>query len=308
MFRPIWRARRGAICTRFDLRIFYYNEAQSRLAEQIRLPYIFSWLSWCIALGHCRTRHAMLHDYDCLIVSDILERRYREFCASGVKVQGVRWYQGNGVLEEDQLATTFEAILDVDWVRSYPPIRLMNELKIRQGRSIDYDTLLDLQHNDLTPAQRQRFPMTLDDFVHPSQMVHQYTMFRRNPGQALPCFSIPMIPFFEYIAVGESRLDRAVAQIRNRREHSKTFPFLADNLLINFSLLDTGMVDWCLKQMVQGCIKLEIEPFSGLYEYGTELYQLVETPDPLVWKGDFNPEQRSWIERSASKLVPTLGN
>ena len=41
--------------------------------------------------------------------------RYREFVESGVFVQGIRWYQNNGIRPEDRLATTFEAFIDVPW-------------------------------------------------------------------------------------------------------------------------------------------------------------------------------------------------
>ena len=136
------------------------------------------------------------------------------------------------------------------------------------------------------------------DLMHPSQMVHQYTMFRRQPGDRLPCASIPMIPFFEALHAGPAPLERSLRQIRGRQPGSKTFAFLLDNLLVNFGQLTTEQVDWALKQMVQACLCRDSPPNPVLYAYGEELYVLADTPAEGVWRGDFTPEQRRWIEQS----------
>jgi hypothetical protein len=144
------------LCTRFEVKFLYYDEAQARLTERLRLPYVFSWLSWSIALSHCRTRTALLHDYDALVLDESLARRYRSFAASGAAMQGIAWYSLNGVVPADHLATTFEAFLDVPWVRGFPPLAMFNQVGLREGRSRDYDTLLELQHlhTPLAPSSR----------------------------------------------------------------------------------------------------------------------------------------------------------
>ncbi|MBV8267730.1 MAG: hypothetical protein JO252_15500 [Planctomycetaceae bacterium] len=288
----------AAICTNFVVRFLYYDDRQFRTAERYCLPYVYCWLSWCIGLAQCTTTHVLLHDYDALILSDFLERRYRRFVEEKLKIQGIAFVNRNGVVGEDRLAATFDAFVDVAWLRSFPPIRLLNKVKSHAGRLIDYDITLDVQHNEITDSERDIVPMPLEDFVHPSQMVHQYTMFRRHPAKALPCFSVPMIPFYEYISVGKAALSRAIAQIRSRT--SKCFPFLGEGLLIDFERLDVVQVDWCLKQIVQCCIGRKIEPFPELYQYGLELYHLVESPEASIWVGDFTEEQRAGIERSSS--------
>lgn len=288
----------AAILRPIPLRLLYHSEHQHAVARRIALPYVYCWLSWCIALGHCKTRVALLHDYDALILGDRLEARYREFIESGAYVQGISWYGGNGITAEDRLATTFETFLDVSWVRHYHPIRLFHELRIVGGRSRDYDILLDVQHNDVPPEKRTISPMGPADLMHPSQMVHQYTMFRRQPGDALPSFSIPMIPFFEALHAGPAPLERSLRQLRGRQAGSKTFAFLRDDLLINFSRLTTEQVDWALKQMVQARLCRDSPPDAVLYAYGEELYGLADTPPGGVWRGDFTPEQRRWIEQS----------
>jgi hypothetical protein len=38
------------------------------------------------------------------------------------KIQGVKWFSWLGLREEDHLATTWEAFVDVNWIRNYPPV------------------------------------------------------------------------------------------------------------------------------------------------------------------------------------------
>jgi hypothetical protein len=302
---PVIERQAAATLEPIPFRLLYHTDHQNARARAIQLPYVYAWLAWSIGLGVCRTRAALLHDYDALILSDCLGKRYQEFISSGAFMQGIKWYEGNGILPEDRLATTFEAFLDVRRVRRYHPIRLLNELRIIDGRTLDYDILLDVQHNNVALRDRTIFPMGEDDLVHPSQMIHQYTMFRRHPGGSLPSGAIPMIPFFEALHAGPGPLVRSIEQIRARKPNSRKFPFLGDELLINFVSLNTSAVDWALKQMVQVCVRRDLPPQPLLYTYGEELYRLVDTQTEAVWKGDFRPEQRRWIELSRNDVQTT---
>jgi hypothetical protein len=289
----------AAACDRFQVRFFYYNDQQARTTRAVRLPYIYSWLSWCIGIAACRTHTLLLHDYDALILNDVLARRYQAFLTSGSKIQGIQWYNvpANGISPDDRLATTFEAFVETAWLRTFPPIRLFNSFGRRGRRSLDYDTLLDIQHNETEIEDRTIAPMSQDDLVHPSQMVHQFTMFLRRPGADLPSFSIPMIPFFESLTVGPEALRRAASQIRKRS--SRCFPFLRGDLLINFAKLKPADVDWCLKQMVQASSRKGLPPSRELHDYGRALHEMIGTSPERVWKGDFTDEQRDWIDRAS---------
>ena len=289
-------ARATAAAAPLRLRFLYYSDAQARSADRIRLPYLYAWLSWSIALAACETRTALLHDYDAFILDDTLARRLHGFTASGAAIEGIRWYASNGIRPEDRLATTFEAILDVAWLRSFPPVMLFNQVGRIGARRVDFDILLDIQANHLAPERRQIAPMGAGSLVHPSQMVHQFTMARRAPGAALPVFSLPMIPFLEWLGGVPAAIETATARITAARD--RTLPFF-DGLAVNFTELRTAEVDWCLKQMLQICEARGIDPGRPLHAYGAALYRLAETPPEDVWAGDFTPGQRRWIAATA---------
>jgi hypothetical protein len=281
----------------FSVDFAFYSSEQAALAEKLNLPYVYSWLSWCIALGMADTRHILIHDYDALVLQDVLATRYEKFVSSKASIQGIRWYNSNGILESDRLATTFEAFLDLAWIRQFEPVQLFNQIAVKNGRSLDYDTLLELQDRLTPPNRRDVQEMDEDSLVHPSQMVHQYTMFRRSPGKPLPCFSIAMIPFFNWLSGDEAALGFSTRKLRT--ESGKSVDLLGDKTHFNFTQLSTANVDWNLKQMIRVCLELEIAPFPGLIDYGDALYSVIGTSKENAWVNGFSLKQLDWI-RSAS--------
>jgi hypothetical protein len=280
-----------------NLKFLHYSTVQSRLAESVRLPYVYSWLSWCIGISHTETDHLLLHDYDALVLGPSLIDRYRAFATSKARVQGISWYKVNGVDEADQLATTFEAFFDSRWLRSLKPLDLFNKLRFRNGRSIDFDTTLDAQDRLLSGNERTVVPMDLDQLVHPSQMIHQYTMFRRHPNRAQACFSIPMIPFFGYLSGIEGCIERATRALES--EGKVNVDLLGDGSRMNLTQLSVASVDWALKQIIQAILAMKLDPDPAIYRYGQALYEAIGAAGELVWRGDFTGPQRQWINRSA---------
>lgn len=286
----------------WELQVLHYSERQSAVAEKLKLPYVYSWMSWCIALAAVRTRHVLIHDYDALVLGECLARRYREFASSPAKIQGIQWYQVNGLEgEEDRLATTFEAFVDASWVRSLQPIDIFNKIGVKNGRTVDYDTLLHAQDSLLSPEQRTCVPMELGELVHPSQMIHQYTMFRRHPGKPLPCFSMPMLPFFSYLSGNRNALADAAKSLES--DPRDAIDLAGNGTPMNLTTLELPTVDWVLKQMVQAASSLGITPDPELFRYGQALYKHVNAPKEAWWKGDFDVAHRLWIDRARLSLV-----
>lgn len=285
--------------------VLYYSARQSEMAERLKLPYVYSWMSWCIALAQVRTRDVLIQDYDALVFGSTLARRHAEFQASGARMQGVSWYHVNGLTVEDRLATTFEAFADAAWLRSQPPIALFNKIGFKNGRSVDYDTTLHMQDKLLAPEQRACVPMDLEELVHPSQMIHQYTMFRRQPGEVLPPNSMPMLPFFAYLAGRKDALDRAAHSLRAAPKDA--VDLAGDGTRMNLARLNCAQVDWLLKQMVQALVALRVAPDTSLYAYGRALYRHVRAPVEAYWKGDFTAPQRDWIDDAAARTRALAG-
>jgi hypothetical protein len=242
----------------------------------------------------------LIQDYDALVLSGkALEKRYHAFIESGAKIQGITWCKISGFEAEDHLATTFEAFLDVNWIRSFPPVMGYNRVGLLKGRKVDYDTYLDIQANHTPENQRTIIPMSGEELVHPSQMITQYMRFRNSPGKTLPCFSVIMTPFFYFLSGQENAITNATEALK--QENPKRVNLLSDGVLINLSQLETKAVDFMLKLMIQVLVTYKKSPYQALIDYGTALYKACKTPADQIWVGDFTDAQREWIE--AAKVL-----
>jgi len=278
-----------------EIKVVHYSNEQSRFAENIKLPFVYSWMSWSIALAEVETRDVLIHDYDALVFGDTLSRRYNEFVRSGAAIQGISWYAVNGLEADDRLATTFEAFSQVQWLRRLPPVSLFNKIGIKEGRSIDYDTTLYVQDRLLLPEQRTCMPMDIDELVHPSQMIHQYTMFRKFPGRPLPSFAMPMLPLFSVLSGEPEAFENAAQSLRSASRDA--VDLAGDGTPMNLEQLGVPQVDWTLKQMIQATLLLRLPPNPALMDYATALYDHVGALHNQR-QGDFTPSQREWIRLS----------
>ena len=280
-----------------DIKVVHYSSEQSRFAEGIKLPFVYSWMSWSIALAEVRTRDVLIHDYDALVFGGTLHRRYEEFVRSDARIQGVSWYAVNGLSAQDRLATTFEAFANVPWLRSLEPVSLFNKIGTKDGRSIDYDTTLHIQDRLLQPQQRTCMPMDLEELVHPSQMIHQYTMFRKFPGEPLPSFSMPMLPLFAALSGSPDAFDVAAESLRSAPRNA--VDLAGDGTPMNLQQLGVPQVAWVTKQMIQAMLMLQLPPNPALWRYANALYDHVGAPQDER-QGDFTPRQQEWMRMSAA--------
>ena len=287
------------LCDPLPIRFLYYSPKLAAVSEDLKLPYVFAWLSWSIGIAHSQTRHVLLHDYDALVLDRSLERRYQEFTSKSAFIQGIAWYKGNGIKQSDALATTFEAFVDAaQLIESTDPIDAFHQIGRIHDRTCDFDILLKIQHERVAPSKRLRSPMGPDALVHPAQMIHQYTMARKQPGQANHCYSLPMIPFFGWLSGQRNSLARAREAFdasTGRRVH-----LFGDLAAVNFAWLDRAHVDWLIKQMVQVCVALGEPPSVDLFAYSEALHRSIEGREGAIWGGDFTPPQKDWLEQASA--------
>jgi hypothetical protein len=158
----------------FDVRLIGYDREQYRFATWISWGWVYSWMSWCLAVRHARTRAVIIHDLDALpLDADFFERRYDDWVEGQSEFCGIRKYVGNGVTEEMGLVTTFELVLDAGYLRrSFRPFDLFNKLRSVNGGVIDFDTTLYVQWRS---PRRLVKPIHESHLVHPGQLIAQCT-------------------------------------------------------------------------------------------------------------------------------------
>ncbi len=228
------------------VRDFYYTKEQSRLADRLSLPYVYSWASWCIGLRECRTRYALLHDYDAFLLNpQICEDRYLAITQRQHEYVGIRFYSANGIETSDKLVTTFEMIFDADFVRkTFCPIDLFNQISILNGKSVDFDTTLYAQTR---AGASSILPIPEQDMVHPSQVIHQFTQFSTMPNYIPPAGNnLLMIPYL--IGIGQSD-DMLVSLAEQLVSGNNAIPFF--DKMMDASRLSYAHALWLEKQALR---------------------------------------------------------
>jgi hypothetical protein len=295
------------VCQEFkDLRVrfVFYSSMQSFVVEFLKLPYVYSWLSWSLAIREVKTKTFYIHDYDALLLGNVLKRRYQAFIDTGRIIQGVGWYWTNGIVTQDRLVSTFEAFVDTQWMRSKRPIDLFNKIGLLNGRRLDFDTLIFLQIRDTKPYQRGIVEMKEHELVHPAQMIHQYTVFRKFPGRPWNCAALLMIPCFYYLGGKQDAFSSACNQIAHRK--GKTTALLNDNCLMNFELLELRHLNKMCLFMIQVFVHLQIEPFADFRRYVESFYSLVGIPPDQQWQMTGSKDQNEWIRKLVCKTEDSL--
>jgi len=251
------------------IEVLFYTSAQHALARSFQLPYLYSWLSWCIGISAAGTTHIMLQDLDAfLLADDILEDRYVAMVNQQLSYFGDSAYNANGILATDGLVTTWELFIDLPFLReAFEPIDLFNRVGFHGGRSVDYDTLLWCQ------TQKGKSGHSLIDrvkMVHPSQVVSQYTELQRKGRYVAPSGNnLYWIPYLIDLG-GENGL---VKEYTNRiRSYPRTeIPFLGHTM--DTSALSIDHAAWIRVQIG----RLEAHLFGGIRQDTDDYLRAIES-------------------------------
>ena len=204
------------------IRMLHYSDAQLRVARSIQWGWVYSWMSWSIGIGAAETKRVILHDLDALPIDEgLFERLYAAAEKTGSQFQGIRAYRANGVTAEMNLVTTFELVLDAEWVRANAePHEGFNQATVVDGRYVDFDTWLAVQHR--SPV-RTLEPVSADALVHPSQLICQFTdHVAGRGGRTSPTNRLPILAYFVHLGDPDFSLGDLAFAIADSRTRSAT--------------------------------------------------------------------------------------
>jgi hypothetical protein len=214
------------------VRLLGYDRRCARISRLINWGWVYSWLSWTIAIGEARTRAVIIHDLDAIPLDPgLFERLYHHWVEERAEFCGIRPYRGNGVTEDMGLVTTYELVLDAAYLRSrFRPFDLFNKLRLVDGRVVDYDTMLFAE----SQARRALRPVDESQLVHPSQLICNYIdlVARRSRFQARSN-TLPMLPYYFYLGGEASLLESVGAQIAAERPPGAPINFLGHDLFLD---------------------------------------------------------------------------
>ena len=181
------------------LEFVFYTPRQHEVMRRYDWGWTYCWLNWMLGLAACRTRYALIHDLDAMLVRrDLLESRYTAAHGAQAAFCGSGYYHSNGILESDRLLTTFEMVCDVAYLRRrFRPVDFFNLPARWKGRRVEFDTFLWPQAFGEAGARSIVMPIDVREMVHPSQMICQFMDVRRKARYVAPANNnVLMIPYF----------------------------------------------------------------------------------------------------------------
>lgn len=241
------------------LRIIFYSPMQARVLRTINWAWCYSWLSWSLGIAACRTRYALLQDLDALLLRpDLLEQRYQAIRQRGNEYLGVRFYRGNGIRPDDELAVTFELMFNAAYVRrEFKPVDLFNYTGWCRGRRVEFDTFLHAQHRK---GKASALPVRPDEMVHPSQLFCQWMELRRQANYVPPSHNnLPLLPYFFHVGGDPDALAVHREALEQARQGGRT------TLLgrpLDLSTLGAEHARWLIAQIerVERAVAGEVRP------------------------------------------------
>jgi hypothetical protein len=201
-------------CSQFmRIRVLGYNRWQDFVARQINWGWVYSWLSWTLAIAHSTTRAVIIHDLDALPIHPrLFESLYDNWLRERAEFCGISQYSGNGVTAEMKLLKTCGLTVDAPYLRQrFRPFDLFNKLRLFEGRVVDFDTMLHVQMQSRRCAHFDDYESQL---VHPSGVVCQYTDF--VAGRTAfngTCHNLLMLPYLAYLGGDSSMLGAVGRQV-----------------------------------------------------------------------------------------------
>lgn len=200
---------------KLNLLCLHQSAMQSAVLRRIGWGWVDCWLSYAKGIGASRTRWVMLHDMDAyLLQDDVIATRFEQMRQSDARFMGIRWYEGNGVRREDQLCYIVEMMLDAQFLRKrFKPLDLFNHVGTYKGRSVDFDTLL---YPQCVAGGTKILPLEMTRWVHPSQVISQFTYLKSRPVYAPPASNnLFFIPYFLYLSDDREILEQHRTALEN---------------------------------------------------------------------------------------------
>jgi hypothetical protein len=253
--------RAGELASGLTVREVHYNERQRSVSRRIDWGWVYAWLSWCIGISHVRTRHAILHDFDALLLDEnVLEERYRVLRERGVEYLGIAYHEGGGVSASDRLVRTFELMFDASFVREHNrPIDLFNTMRTIDSRRVEFDTFLNAQ---FLHGTRDVLPIREDRMVHPSQMICQFVDFTRGRPHPLHKSNLLMIPYYNLLGGDESLMLDLTRQLEGGTRRVRVW-----GRELDLARLTDDHRAWMRKQALRMELALEPSPRAEVTAY-----------------------------------------
>jgi hypothetical protein len=208
----------------------FYPRAAGRVAERVDTSAVYHALCTVLGLGDCRTRYAVLHDFDLYpLVPNYFTEIVRALKERDLRFSGVQLTRFDGLTERDRILGTWALGIDAGWLRSTcRPVDCFHRHARLGGRLIALEPYAWLQSR--TPQRDRVGTLGEASFSHVYNLASSYLQLAHG-RRILVSWRLHFLWYLEYLAGRPERLVEAMASMEGA-----TGPELAvDGLRADFS-------------------------------------------------------------------------
>jgi hypothetical protein len=169
-----------SVCQQFPrlpLEFSWYPRFSGWMAERVHVSTFYNSMNTVLALANCRTRYAILHDFDLFpLRSDHFTEIVLAMRTRGLRFSGHELTHFDGLTDEDNQIGTWTLGIDVEWLRAnWRPIDCFHKVVYVRGRRTNLDPYGYIQ--SLTPNRALTGAIGVDDFCHVRNLCSTYLRF-----------------------------------------------------------------------------------------------------------------------------------
>lgn len=200
-------------------RIVYCTARQEVLARRVKWDGLDRWLNLVNGLSLTRTRHALLHDPETILIDrEFCERHFDIATAGNHTFTGIQRDVRHESERSTDLLMTIELMIDVAAIRSlFSPVDLYHRVWVHDGQRIQSELLGDAQWR-LPDASRILHEVRPDQIVSLSPLISQWSAMKHATPQFTPQRSTPLlaVPYFRHMQGEPTDMHRACEALERR--------------------------------------------------------------------------------------------
>ncbi len=169
--------------TKSPMKLALLNQPEFFMTKKMNNPHLNCWLQFIRGCNAVKTRYLLWHDADLFITKkDFLEEHYgccfkNRYALLGLNEAWDAWYRENGF---SYLTSTWEIMLDMEWVRSFKPWQHRGHDGLAGGKPHTFDiTFLPQCLTEPSKIQRHQGDW---GFVHFNYVIGTYRRFQNSRG------------------------------------------------------------------------------------------------------------------------------
>ncbi len=176
------------------------------LVARVNRSKFYASLNWVTGLAECRTRYAVLHDFDLYpLDGDYFEKIHRAMRDGELRFSGAEYTHFDGLTDDDGLIGTWSLGIDAAWIReNFRPIECFHEVMPVNDRRVDLDAFSAIQAS--TPRRALAPDVGPGSYVHVRNLVSTYLLFS-DGRQARIAWRLHHLWYLESLAAPARDLD-----------------------------------------------------------------------------------------------------